>query len=246
MRVSVNEAFLQRRASIARWTTLIGLGILFLGLIASFNQEYYYLSLPALIVGFILANISGFNSSRYVKQPRPDQSLAKGLKGFDNTYHLFSYTAPIPHVLLTPSRVYALLVKHQDGVVRQRGDRWRRDFNVRRFFLFFGEEGLGNPPRESHAVAERLQSALDEAFGEEAPPVEPLVVFTHPNVQLVMGESSEDDAEEDDVNDVPVLTGARLKKYLRAQPKGETFNTDLRRRLVVFMKGEDNSQDDAE
>jgi len=242
MRVTVNEAFLQRRAKIARWTTLVGLGILFLGLIVSFNQEYYYLSLPALVVGFILANVSGYNSNRYVKEPRPDQSLAKGLKGFDNTYHLFNYTAPTPHVFLTPSRVYALLVKHQDGVIRQRGDRWRRDFNVRRFFLFFGEEGLGNPPREAQAVAERLQSALDDAFGEEAPPVEPLVVFTHPNVQLVMDESS----EESGVNNVPVLAGDRMKKYLRAQPKGETFNADLRKRLVVFMKGEDSSQDDTE
>jgi len=242
MRVTVNEAFLERRTKIARWTTLVGLGILFLGLIVSFNKEYYYLSLPALIVGFILANVSGYNSSRYVKQPRPDQGLAKGLKGFDNTYHLFNYSAPIPHVLLTPSRVYALLAKHQDGVVRQRGDRWRRDFNVRRFFLFFGEEGVGNPPREAQAVAERLQSALDEAFGEEAPLVEPLVVFTHPNVQLVMDESS----EESGVSGVPVLAGARLKKYLRAQPKGETFNADLRRRLVVFMKGEGTSQDDTE
>ena len=130
MRVTVNEEFLQRRATIARWTTLVGLGVLFVGLIASFNQQYYYYSLPALIVGFVLANISGFNSNRYVKEPRPDQSLAKSLKGFDNTYHLFNYTAPIPHVLLTPSRVYAVLVKPQDGVVRQQGGRWRRDFNI--------------------------------------------------------------------------------------------------------------------
>lgn len=241
MRVTVNEEFLRRRANIARWSTLVGLGILFLGLIVSFNQQYYYWSLPALIVGFILANVSGFNSSRYVKEPRPDQSLAKGLKGFDNTYHVFNYTAPISHVLLTPSRVYALLVKPQDGVIRQHGNRWRRDFNVRRFFLFFGEEGLGNPPRESLAAADRLQSALDEAFGEEAPSVEPLVVFTHPNAQLVMAESSEDDTD-----GVPVLTGARLKKHLRAQPKGETFDTNLRKRLVAFLKGEDISQDDAE
>jgi hypothetical protein len=83
MRVTVNEPFLRRRANIARWTTLIGLGILFVGLLVSFNKQYYYLSLPALIVGFILANISGFNSNRYVKEPRPDQSLAKSLKAVD-------------------------------------------------------------------------------------------------------------------------------------------------------------------
>jgi hypothetical protein len=244
MRVTVNEPFLQRRATIARWTTLIGLGVLFVGLLVSFNQQYYYLSLPALIVGFILANISGFNSNRYVKEPRPDQSLAKSLKGFDNTYHLFNYTAPIPHVLLTPSRVYAVLVKPQDGVIRQQGNRWRRDFNLRRFFLFFGEEGLGNPPRDAHGLADRLHKELEDAFGEEAPPVEPLVVFTNPKAELVMEQSTGD--AEDEVGDVPVLVGARLKKHLRAQPKGGTFNSDLRKRLVAFMKGEVDSQDDAE
>jgi hypothetical protein len=241
MRVSVNEKFLKRRAQIARYSTLVGLGVLFVGLLLSFNQQYYYWSLPALIIGFILANLSGFNSNRYVKEPRPDQSLAKALKGFDNTYHLFNYTAPIPHVLVTPSQVYALLIKPQDGVIRQTGKRWRRDFNLRRLFLFFGEEGVGNPPHEAIAAADRLESALDEAFDEEAPSVEPLVVFTNPKAELVMAESSEEETDE-----VPILTGARLKKHIRAQPKGEAFNSDLRKRLVTFMKGEDLSEDDAE
>lgn len=239
MRVTVNEQFIKRRAKIARWSTLVGLGVLFLGLILSFNQQYYYWSLPALVIGFLLANVSGFNASRYVKEPRPDQSLVKALKGFDNTYHLFNYTAPIPHVLLTPSRVYALLVKPQEGVIRQGNRRWRRDFNLRRILFFFGEESVGNPPREARSAADRLESALDEALGDEAPFVEPLIVFTNPNVELITDESSEAS-----VDDVPVLTGARLKKHLRAQPKGEAFSSDLRKRLVALLKGTDVSQDD--
>jgi len=239
MRITVNQAFINRRAKIARWSTLIGLGVLFLGLILSFNQQYYYWSLPALIVGFLLANVSGFNANRYVKEPRPDQLLAKALRGFDNSYHLFNYTGPIPYILLTPSRVYAVLVKPQDGGIRQQGTRWRRDFNVRRFFLFFGEEGVGNPPREALGVAGRLQRALDDAFGEETLAVKPIVVFTNPNAQLVTDETSENGTDE-----VPVLSGARVKKYLRAQPKGEAINADLRKRLVEFLKGGGISQEE--
>jgi hypothetical protein len=242
MRVTVNEDFIRRRAKIARWTTLVGLGVLFLGLIASFNEAYYYWSLPALVIGFLLANVSGFNSSRYVKEPRPDQLLAKSLRGFDNTYHLFNYTALIPHVLLTPSRVYAMLVKPQEGVIHQRGKRWRRDFSLRRIFFFFGEEAVGNPPREAVASAERLQSALDDAFGDESPSVEPLVVFTHPNAQLVLAESSDDDTSQ-----VSVLAGARLKKHLRAQPKGQAFSPALRKQLADFLKGKEiDKEDDTE
>jgi hypothetical protein len=241
MQITVNEPFIQRRAKIARWSSLIGLGVLGLGLVISFNQELFYWSLPALIVGFFLANISSFNANRYVKEPRPDQVLAKALRGFDRSYHLFSYTAPIPYVLLTPSRLYAILVKPQDGVVRRQGNQWRRDFNVRRFFLFFGEEGLGNPLRDGEAEAGRLQRKLTEEFGEEAPPVHPLVVFSNPKVQLEVAEPSSGDKDE-----VPVLTGANLKKYIRGQGKGQAFSPELRQRLANFLGGKVSARDEDE
>jgi hypothetical protein len=239
MKNTINEEFIRRRAKIARWSSFIGLAILFLGLLASFNQQYFYWSLPALIIGFFLANISGYNANRYLKEPRPDQVLTKVLRGFDNNYHLFNYTASVPHVLLTPARVYALLIKPQDGVIRVHGQRWRRPFNVRRIFFIFGEEGLGNPPRDAAAEAGRLRKQLEKEFGDESPPVEPLVVFTNPNVQLEVDETPRQEAPE-----VPILTGAALKKYIRAQPKGESLSRDLQRRLTQFLKGKAASQDE--
>lgn len=236
MKVFVNEEFIQRRAKLTRWVSIAGLGVLLLGLIVSFNKAYYFWSLPALVIGIFLASISGFNANRYVKEPRPDQALAKALRGFDNNYHLFNYTARISHVFLTPSRVYAVLVKPQEGVVRQRGNRWRRDFSLKRLFLFFGDEGLGNLTRDAQAEAERLQNGLEEAFGEEAPAVEALVVFTNPKTELEM--------QEPQTEDVVVLSGKNLKKYIRAQRKGQPFSSDLRRRLVAFFKGEEIEQDE--
>jgi hypothetical protein len=233
MKIITNEEFIQRRVKIARWTGLIGMGVLLLGLLASFNQQYFYWSLPALVIGFVMANVSSFNANRYLKGPRPDQVLAKVLRGFDNNYRLFSYTAPIPFVLLTPSRVYALTIKLQDGLIRRQGKRWRREFSLRRFFFFFGEEALGNPPREARAEAGRLSRALVKVLGEDAPPVEPLVVFTHPNARL---EGVPDPQGEE--ADVPALTGNDLKKYLRAQPKGGAFSADFQRRLSDLLQGD--------
>jgi hypothetical protein len=266
MRVSVNEEFIRRRANLTRWTSLIGLGVLFLGLLASFNQQYFYLSLPALAIGLFLASISGFNANRYVKEPRPDQILAKVLRGFDKNYHLFSYTASIPHVLLTPSRVYAMQVKPHDGVIRRQGQRWRRDFSLRRIIFLFGEEGLGNPTRDALAAAQRLQRELDEAFLDEAPTVEPLIVFTHPQVQLEIIQSPVGEGDEmptlpllsqfsarflkgsllNEGGEVPALVGSQLKKFIRAQPRGETFKADLRKRLTDFFRGSKHQQGDAE
>lgn len=239
MKNTVNEAFIQRRAKLARWSSLIGLGVLFLGLVASFNQQYFYWSLPALIIGFLLANVSGFNANRYLKEPRPDQVLVKVLRGFDNSYHLFNYTAPVPHVLLTPSHIYALLVKPQDGVIRVRGKRWGRGFSLRRVFLLFGEESLGNPPKDALAEANRLHNQLAKALPDEAPAVEPVVVFTNPGVELDM-----EGASYADEFDVPVLTGSALKKYIRSQPKGESFSRDLRKNLTVVLRGGSVSQED--
>ena len=68
-----------------------------------------------------------------------------------------------------------------------------------------------------------------------------LVVFTHPNVQLQLDESSEEGAD-----GVPILTVARLKKHIRAQPKGDALSADLRKRLAAFLHGEEIPQDDAD
>ena len=125
MKTITNEKFIQRRVQLARRTSLIGMGVLIAGLVASFNQQYYYLSLPALVIGFILANVSAYNANRYLKEPRPDQALTKALRGFDNNYRLFNYCAPIAHVLLTPSRLYTLTVKLQDGRIRRQNNRWQ-------------------------------------------------------------------------------------------------------------------------
>lgn len=233
MKIITNEKLIRRRVQIARRTSLIGLVVLFLGLVASFNQQYFYLSLPALIVGFVLANISAFNANRFVREPRPDQILVKVLRGFDSNYRLFNYTAPIPHVLLTPARVYALTAKLQDGVIRNQGKRWRRDFKLRRLLAFFNEEALGNPPREARAEAERLQSALEKVIGEATPPVEPLVVFTHPQAQLEVTESPGGEKP-----DVPAMTGTDLKKFLRAQPRGNPFSAELRKQLAELLQGD--------
>ena len=123
MRVTTNEQLLKRRAKIVRWTSLIGLVVLGGGLVASFSDEYIYAAMPALVLGFVLANISAYNANRYVKEPRSDQALEKALRGFDNTFHLFNFTAPVPHVLLTPSRIYVLTVKAQDGQIWREGER---------------------------------------------------------------------------------------------------------------------------
>jgi hypothetical protein len=65
-----------------------------------------------------------------------------------------------------------------------------------------------------------------------------VVVFTHPNAQLDVAEAPDEAAE------VPVLTGAALKKYIRSQPKGQALSMDLRRRVITFLKGEEEAAEE--
>jgi hypothetical protein len=234
MRVTTNEQLLKRRAKIVRWTSLIGLVVLGGGLVASFKDEYIVFAMPALVLGFVLANISAYNANRYVKEPRSDQALEKALRGFDNTHHLFNFTAPVPHVLLTPSKIYALTVKAQDGQIWKEGERWRRNFNLRRILLFFNDESLGNPTREAHGNANQLNKDLAEVINEGLPPAMPIIVFTNPDVQLEGTESS----LSGDGEDVPVVRGKELKKYLRSQPRGTPLDKEMRKGLVEFLQGQ--------
>ncbi|MGQ9501726.1 MAG: nuclease-related domain-containing protein [Anaerolineae bacterium] len=233
MKVTTNQKLLRQRSQLVRWTSMVGLIVLGGGLIASFNEAYYFWSLPALLIGFILANISAYNANRYVREPRADHALEKALRGFDNNYHLFNYTAAAPHVLLTPSRLYVITAKGQDGVIRRQGTRWKRNFSIKRVFLFLNEESLGNPTQEALSNAEKLRAQLSRTLSETLPPIEPLVVFTHPNATLEMDSSSGPEHDK-----VPAMLAKDLKKYLRSQPKGTSLPSEVRRQLTEVLQGD--------
>ena len=68
-----------------RYVSLFGLGILLLGLIMSFTSvDMIGLSFLCLIVGFISSQVGIYYANRYARVDRPDEVLARALKGFDD------------------------------------------------------------------------------------------------------------------------------------------------------------------
>jgi len=233
MKIITNENLIQQRTKLVRWTSMVGLAVLGAGLVASFYEEYYFWSVPALIVGFLLANISAYNANRYVKEPRSDQALEKALRGFDNSYQLFNYTGPVNHAMLGPSALYVFAIKNQDGEIHREGKRWRRSFNWRRILFFFNEEMLGNPVRDAVTQTNQLHKKLDEVLDEDQiPTIEPIIVFTHPDAKLYGTEGAE--ASE---GDVPAMLAKELKKFIRARPRGNPIDADVAEKLVQVLKG---------
>jgi hypothetical protein len=235
MKVITDEDFVAGRAKFARRVSLISLGILLLGLLASFLPQWYpprfsgalpLVSFACLIVGFIGANIGAYNANRWVKEPRADQILAKLLRGFDHSHRLYNYVTPVAHVFVTPGGLFTLTVKRHDGHIRCEGSKWQRNFEWGRLLRFFGEEGLGNPTVEAHNEAEALQRFLTARWPDDGtvPTVQPVIVFTTPEAVLEVRDPA-----------IPVVTGSDLKNHLRKSSKEGNLTAAQRKELADIL-----------
>jgi hypothetical protein len=153
--------------------------------------------------------------------------LDKILKGFGGRYHLYNYVLPASHVLLAPFGLCVINPKHQAGQVRCEGEKWHHASGWKRVLRLFGQEGLGNPTKEVRAEVERLRRFVAERFPDEEVPIEGVVVFTNPQVDL----ETENPA-------VPVLDGKQFKSFLRKVSKEKPISGSQRRQLVEILAEE--------
>lgn len=90
--------------------------------------------------------------------------------------------ADIDHVLVGPSGIWAIEAKHHVGMVQCVGDAWG--------YARLGRGGvpqpghIGNPSGQARRAAEALERFLQPRGVHR--PVHPLVVFTHPQVELTI------------------------------------------------------------
>ncbi len=239
MKVITNTEKIEKQKKLAKRLSPIAMVLLLAGLavnIMSLRQSnsegvvdplYFYGTLVLLILGFILSNISSHLITHWVKEPRADQSLGKILKGFDNKHFLFNYTTKVPHILLTPTKIYAISTKDSKDTIEITGNKWKRNFSLSRFFRFFADEGLGNPTSEALQNAGKVSSLLKDYPEAADLPLEPVIVFTNPEVQLTIHST-----------EIPILKGKKLKSYIRDNEKGSNIDFETRQKLIeIFSNG---------
>jgi len=230
MQVITNEKLIRNRARLGRGASFAGLAMLLLALAASLVTRWWFASLASfglLFVGFVLSQVGIYYANRWVKEPRADQTLDKILKGFDDRYCLYNYVLPVPHVLLAPFGLCVIRPKSEGGKVRCHGEKWHHKAGWRRLLYFFGQEGLGNPTREVQAEVEKLRRFLAQRLPEDEVPIEGVVVFTNPQVDL-----------EVDNPTVPVLDGKQFKVFLRDLSKQRPIPASQRKQLAEILAGE--------
>ncbi|MFQ5814852.1 MAG: nuclease-related domain-containing protein [Anaerolineae bacterium] len=234
MQVITNEKLIRNRARLGRVASFAGLGILILGLVASLSPhelltspQWMLASFGCLLVGFLLSQVGIYNANRWVKEPRADQTLEKILKGFDARYHLYNYVLPASHVLLTPFGLCVIKPRQQGGEIRCQGEKCHRELGWKRILRLFGQEGLGNPTKEVRAEVEKLRRFLAQRLPDEEAPIEGVVVFTNPQVDLEIENPA-----------VPVLDGKQFKSLLRNLSKERPIPGSQRKQLAEILAGE--------
>lgn len=228
MRTFRNDKFIQRRANVGRYVSLFGLGVLILGLIISFTTpELIGVSFLTLIVGFIASQIGIYYGNRYARIDRPDEVLAKALKGFDDRYTLYQYATPAGNVLLTPNACYVFAVKLQSGLIVYKDGKWRHDVGWKRLFRAFAQEGLGNPVNDVQLEVNALKRHLDRHLPGVDVPLQSVIVFGHDRATIDANESP-----------VPALHVKKLKDWLRGPGKGGDLTPEVREQLIALFEPE--------
>ncbi len=205
----VNTTRIARGARLGKIGTFGGLGFLTLGLVASLTMQtagLIWISFVCLLLGILVSSVGTMNMNRWVREPRADQALAQGLKGFDDRYRLYSYFLPAPHVLLSPVGLFVLTAMGQDGAIHYDGQRFRRAFSAIRLLRFMGDESLGKPLAEADSQVRALRKLLDEHQVGEDVEIQSTLVFYNPRAQLEVSDPP-----------LPVIIPKAMKKTLRRQ-----------------------------
>jgi hypothetical protein len=231
MKVTTNTPLIEQRAKWGRRVAPVTMLLLVGGLITNFlsisQPEYFRITMVLLGLGFVSAIISSYLVNHWIKEPRADQILTQLLKKFGDDYLLFHYTSPVPHALVAPDGVYAIVVKNQDGEVTVNGSRFSRKFNWMRMFKLFGDEALGSPVSEAQARVGKLRKSLAKSLAEaDIPEIKPLILFTNKNLTLTVDNPT-----------LPVLQTNELKSYLRYQAKQRTISAEQRQKLAQILGG---------
>src|SRR4030065_1598293 len=110
MEIIINERLVRRNARIGQVSSIVGLLVLAGGMYISFaRQEYFSLSMAALLLGFTLSQVGIYFGNRWGRRPRPDELLSQALKGLDGRYTLYHYGTTASHLLVCPAGVWVRL-----------------------------------------------------------------------------------------------------------------------------------------
>ncbi|MGB8213344.1 MAG: hypothetical protein WCE68_07270 [Anaerolineales bacterium] len=222
MKTVTNLKLINRNAKIGQYTSMGALVVLGGGLYISFtHQDLYVYSIIALLVGFFMSQVGIQFTNRWGRKPRPDEIIDKSLKGLGREFTAYHYVTPVSHLLVGPAGVWAILPYFLSGTVSYDKKRWRAKGGgfLQTYMRMFGQENIGRPDLESEAEIESARRYLSKMLpeGTELPPIQSLLLFAHPQIELNNLEEAP----------IPALTPKDLKDFLREKSKEKSISDSM-------------------
>jgi hypothetical protein len=234
MNIITNDSLIKRNARIAQVTMVAGLVVLAGGMFVSIrftDPRYFYLTLLALLFGFILSQVGIYFANHYSRRPRPDEQLNQALKGLDAKYTLYHYMTPIPHLLVGPAGVWVLMPRSQQGRITFTKGRWKQ-IGGNWYLKIFAQEGLGRPDVDLEAEIDKVKKHLATNLpeGSEIPTIRAALVFTNPKAVVDIPEDAEPPADTVLVKD--------LKEIVRKAGKGKSLSPAVVQQITAVFPAE--------
>lgn len=163
------------------------------------------LSLILMIAGLGVSMVGIYFANRWVRKPRPEDQLNKAFKSLSDSNHLYHYLSlPCDHILLSPGGVVILETVGLGGIFAYRKGKWKESMTMGRAVRWIVEEHLGDPIRAAQEAEGYLRHQLSKmGIPEGKVPIKPVVVFTHPAVELEVENSP-----------IPVVQVDKLRKHI--------------------------------
>ena len=185
MKNIVNEKLIKRNKKIGNITSIVGITILAAGLVLNFNPTptKTLISFGALIVGFIIAQISTYFVTKFSRSPRFDELIADNLSKLNNKYTFYVYSSPVPMLLVGPYRIWVPIPITASGEIHF-DKKWKQKGGS--FLLkLFGQENIGRPGLDAEANKRQIHEFLTEHLEEsEIPPIKPILVLLNPKAEI--------------------------------------------------------------
>ena len=214
MKIYIDRQKVNARAQAANIVSVGGLVLLLVSVaVPLFLPKWSTVTSVIMVIGAAGAMVGIYLANRWVRRPRPEESLDKALKAFDDNYRIYHYPASLPceHILLTPTGLLAMEVVNLGGAFTWRNGRWKEAMTVGRALRYIVEERVSDPVALSQALVQELTDRLHREIGSSVSvPIKALTVFTHPAAELELERPAVPACKIDKLRKQATVPGSRL------------------------------------
>ncbi|MBQ6504358.1 MAG: hypothetical protein IJI57_10645 [Flexilinea sp.] len=191
MYIYTNEAKLKKNKNISKWTTIAAFVVLIAGAVAAFSPKYITLSFIALILGFVMSQVSISFTSKWGREPSNDAIFNVKLKGLSDNFSIYHYMDPVDHLLVGTAGTFILMPYFQGGEIGWDENKQRWTQKKANFFMkLFGQENIGRPDQECAAnLAGVRDYFISKGIDFPEDKIHPVLVFINPQTKILEGQN---------------------------------------------------------